>query len=276
MGFKEVKDADARGRIAALEEKTNQQNRANAVLQDKLKQLSTDFGRLTGEVSTLRSVAAEMRTLSDEVSGLKEQIAAVLREGVAEQLSTKFDELRKDVSALKAHIAGLDSRIISDIPAIFEGFRKFSLLWRGSRDGFKAREFHRRCDGHADTLTVILDTNGNIFGGFTPVKWESEHGLKADRSQKSFLFTLKNPDNIPARRFALKAEKKHLAISCDSGWGPTFGNDMGVSDNCNANTGSNTYLGRAYTNDTGLDNGIVFTGSRFFQVKEIEAFEITD
>jgi hypothetical protein len=35
----------------------------------------------------------EMRTLSGEVSALKEQIAAVLRERLAEQLSTKFDEL---------------------------------------------------------------------------------------------------------------------------------------------------------------------------------------
>jgi chromosome segregation ATPase len=75
MGLKEAEDADARGRIAALEEKTDQHDSAIAVLQDKLKQLSTDFQRLAGEVSTLRSVGAEMRTLSGEVSALKEQIA---------------------------------------------------------------------------------------------------------------------------------------------------------------------------------------------------------
>jgi hypothetical protein len=123
---------------------------------------------------------------------------------------------------------------------------------------------------------VILDTEGNIFGGFTPVEWESgrEH-FKADDSQKSFLVTLKNPHNIPARRFALKADEKPRAIWCDSGWGPCF-YDMSVSDNCNANTDSSTRLGFAYTNDTGLDQCAVFTGSRYFQVKEIEVFEITD
>jgi hypothetical protein len=69
----------------------------------------------------------------------------------------------------------LDSRIISDFPEIFAEFqrKRFSLLWRGSRDGFGAFEFHRRCDGHANALTVILDTQGNFFGGFTPMKWES-------------------------------------------------------------------------------------------------------
>jgi hypothetical protein len=67
--------------------------------------------------------------------------------------------------------APFDSRIISDFPEIFAEFqdRQFSLLWRGSRDGFKAQEFHRRCDWYANTLTVILGTKGNILGGFTPV-----------------------------------------------------------------------------------------------------------
>jgi hypothetical protein len=127
----------------------------------------------------------------------------------------------------------LDSQIISSFPEIFAEFRgkHFEILWRGSRDGFKAQEFHRRCDGHSNTLTVILDTKGNIFGGFTPVKWESRPSncLKADDSQKSFLFTLKNPHNIPARKFALTAENKHRAVYCDSGWCSSFG---GVSGWC--------------------------------------------
>jgi hypothetical protein len=46
------------------------------------------------------------------------------------------------------------------------------------------------------------------FGGFSPVEWENECSFKADASLKSFLFALKNPHNVPARRFALKAEKK--------------------------------------------------------------------
>jgi hypothetical protein len=135
---------------------------------------------------------------------------------------------------------------------------------------------------------VILDTEGNIFGGFTPLKWESRvwngkdgnenNCCKADGSQKSFLFTLKNPHNIPAR-FALKAEKKHFAICCNSERGPEFGVgpcDIAVFDNCNTNTGSWTFLGSSYTNDTGLNREVVFTGSGNFRVKEIEVFEITD
>jgi hypothetical protein len=105
---------------------------------------------------------------------------------------------------------------------------------------------------------VILDTKGNIFGGFTPVEWESatdsKYGKwKADYSLKSFVFTLKNPHNISARRFALKAEKKREAIYCDSKCGPRFF-DIEAYDNCNANTMSRTWLGGCYTNNTQLAN----------------------
>ncbi len=38
--------------------------------------------------------------------------------------------------------------------------KAFSMLWRGSRDGFDAAAFHRLCDGKANTVTVINNTNG--------------------------------------------------------------------------------------------------------------------
>jgi hypothetical protein len=107
----------------------------------------------------------------------------------------------------------LESRAFWDFPAIFEDFKEqiFTLLWRGNRDGFGADDFHRRCHGHPNTLTVILDTKGNIFGGFTPLEWESRTKLsyrKADPTLKSFFFGLKNPQGFPTQRFALKADKK--------------------------------------------------------------------
>jgi hypothetical protein len=111
------------------------------------------------------------------------------------------------------------------------------------------------------------------------VKWESpsKGKLKADPSLKSFVFTLKNPHNFPARKFALKAEKKDEAISCDSERGPYFYGGIGVSDNCDAHSSSFTqHFGSSYANDTGQDGRTFFAGSGTFTVKEIEVFEITD
>jgi hypothetical protein len=122
----------------------------------------------------------------------------------------------------------IDSLIVSDFPSLFEEFRAkcFNLLWRGSRDGFTAQEFHLRCDSRANTLTLISDTDGNVFSGFTSVKWESRlwngkyrdenNFFKGDSSLRSFHFTLRNPQDIPPRIFTLMAEGKQPAICCHS------------------------------------------------------------
>jgi hypothetical protein len=171
---------------------------------------------------------------------------------------------------------GWNSAIVADFPKIFEDFKEFTLLWRGSRHGFGAKDFHRRCDGHPNTLTVILDTKDNVFGGFTPLAWDSWSTFKEDPSLKTFVFTLKNPHNVPARRFALKEEKKEMVIWCASDYGPHF-IEMAVSDNCNRNTKSYTCdFGLNSINDTELDGRTFLTGSERFQVKEIEVFEVTE
>jgi hypothetical protein len=181
-----------------------------------------------------------------------------------------------------------DSLIVWDLPPLFDEFRgkRVVLLWRGSRDGFRAKDFHGRCDGHANTLTLILDTDGNVFGGFTPLSWESRvwngkrgdenNCRKCDDSLKSFIFTLINPHNTQARTFALKAEEKQSAIYCNSSCGPRFGYgaDILVSDDCSADTRSWTNIGNTYTNDTELGGQTFMTGSGSFKVKEIEVFEI--
>jgi hypothetical protein len=83
--------------------------------------------------------------------------------------------------------------IVGEYPPLFEKFRAklFKVLWRGSRDGFTAQEFHRRCDGRAKTLTLIADTNGNLFGGFRAVEWDSDASgkYKGDDSLRMRLFT---------------------------------------------------------------------------------------
>jgi hypothetical protein len=240
-----------------------------AEIETVVEHLRTDIGRLFDEVNALRGVAAITERLSDEITQIRASLSILTR--------------------ISPSPGCLDSEIIiSDFPEIFAEFqgKRFKILWRGSRDGFKAQEFHRRCDGHKNTLTVILDTKGNIFGGFTPVEWESKGYFKSDDSLKSFLFTLKNPHNVMARKFALKAKEKHRAIYCDSKRGPCFC-DIGVSDNCNTNfksfTGINanttsftSRFGDTYINDTGMDRNTFFTGEEYFMVKEVEVFEVTE
>ena len=41
--------------------------------------------------------------------------------------------------------------------------KNFELLYRGTKDGFGADDFHRTCDNKGKTVILIKNTNGHIF-----------------------------------------------------------------------------------------------------------------
>jgi hypothetical protein len=181
----------------------------------------------------------------------------------------------------------LDSRIAPDLPAILEEFRgrRFALLYRGSRDGFAARDFHKKCDKRGNTVVLVQESQGFIFGGATPIEWESRvwnkvkgdgsNLWKADDSGKSFLFTIRNPHGLAPRIFPLVFEKRHHALDCDHKWGPVFPGGFAVKDACNTVKDNKADgFGLNYTNNTGLPGDTLLAGQRNFQVKEIEVFQI--
>jgi uncharacterized coiled-coil protein SlyX len=272
-------DRLARERIQALEERGVQRDNEIAELSARVSRGAADTARLTATLEALQSKIPALETppAASDSGGQAVPPTSFPPPQKPPRIAPRTP-LPAAALPLPPAPAGFASLIVADFPALFAEFRgkSFKLLWRGSRDGFGALDFHGRCDGHKNTLTLIQDTEGNIFGGFTPVKWELRTGWKADPSLKSFLFTLKNPHNFPGAKFALKAKEKDQAIICDSSCGPHFC-DIGVSGNCNQNTDSYAdYFGHSYANDTGLDGQTFFTGSREFTVKEIEMFEIAD
>lgn len=44
---------------------------------------------------------------------------------------------------------------------------KFNLLYRGTRDTFKAAKFHELCDNKGATISIIKSKCGKVFGGYT-------------------------------------------------------------------------------------------------------------
>jgi hypothetical protein len=170
----------------------------------------------------------------------------------------------------------IDSKIISTIPTIFSAFegKTFRLLYRGSHDGFGADDFHQQCNGHRNTVTLILSTNDCIFGGYSPIAWSSRECCAPDLSMASFLFTIKNPRNLPAQIFKQKQAEKAILDYAASG--PAFGShsDLYVSTQCQTSNRSYSDLGTAYANDTGIAGTEILTGSRHFTVQEIEVFEL--
>ena len=113
--------------------------------------------------------------------------------------------------------------------------KSFSLLWRGSRDGFDPSTFHQRCDGKPNTLTLIKNKLDYVFCGYTAVPWSSLSSGTYHSDATAFLFTLTNPSNNPLKLKVIKPEK---VVVHSSVWGPGFGvGDLRYysfddSDNC--------------------------------------------
>jgi hypothetical protein len=173
----------------------------------------------------------------------------------------------------------LNSTIVSEFPAVLAGFanKNFTLLYRGSADGFHASSFHAKCDGHGNTLTIIRTKKGNIFGGYSPCVWDS-NGAKRDESGTSFIFTLRNPHLRDPMIFRLRADQRHEAIYGASDYSATFGwnggnPDILVYDSCHNRCNYSGSFGTRYENDTGLSGGTLLDGGHFV-VDEIEVFEI--
>lgn len=91
-----------------------------------------------------------------------------------------------------------------------------------------ASTFHALCDNQGPTLTLITDTKGLVFGGFTHESWEHK-GYRADK--EAFVFTL-------AKKYPC-TDSGYYAIHSHSGYGPTFGgHTLRIADNSDKNTGS--------------------------------------
>jgi hypothetical protein len=152
---------------------------------------------------------------------------------------------------------------------------KWSLLYRGTRDGFGAFNFHSKCDNHSNTLT-ILKAHGTsyIFGGFVSIDWDRSSGFKSDPN--AFLFSLINKDNMPLK-MKIDPNEHHYAIYCNPEFGPTFGDDINIINNpnttmCNYSNLNHTYSHPRYGLYTNEAQAFL-SGAYNFQLDEIEVYQ---
>jgi hypothetical protein len=148
---------------------------------------------------------------------------------------------------------------------------KWTLLYRGTRDGFGAANFHFECDNHSNTLTIVKALDSSyIFGGFTSITWDSTSEYKSDPN--AFLFSLTNKDNQPSKMRQINTTN---SIYCYSGYGPIFGGgfDIHICNNANTTMGSRSNLGQSYQHPQPSQGQSYLAGSHSFQLSEIEVYQ---
>jgi hypothetical protein len=154
------------------------------------------------------------------------------------------------------------------------GAPRLELLFRATRDGWDAADFHRLCDNQGATVTVVRSTNGNVFGGFADAAWKSSGNFQA--SAQAFLFLLVSHEGRAPARMAQNGRSPQHAMCCNAGYGPTFGgnHDLKIATNANASAASISNVGSTYTLPAGAGAQTVLAGSYNFQVAEYEVFRV--
>ena len=148
--------------------------------------------------------------------------------------------------------------------------RNFVLLYRGSRDGWEASDFHKKCDNKGKTVSVICSDTDNIFGGYTSVSWTSPQFGNYIEDNKSFVFLIKSSKNYKPKIFNILPQNKQNAIYHNPKYMCAFRNDLLIHSKCNINESSYT-VKYAYNIET---KHYLNGDKKNFKVKEIEVFKI--
>jgi len=163
------------------------------------------------------------------------------------------------------------------INQLFFKEKKWSLIYKATRDGFGSGDFHRSCNNRGATLTLIQIRNHlymkkchSIFGGYTTIPWSSRHGFYCD--PQAFLFHL-TQDKLT--RFNLRANED-IAVSHYSTSGPVFGlDDIHICHRANENNFSRSKFPYSYKDlDENGKGHKTFSKSKHFLVREIEVYMV--
>ena len=140
---------------------------------------------------------------------------------------------------------------------------KYNILFFSKVDGDKAITFHKKCDKAKRSLVLIMDNDGNRFGGFTMRSWSGVNIQKKD--EKAFIFSIDKNKIYPII-------PDEVAIGCYPTFGPIFfGCQIRVYDNF-FNKGGSTYLkGLNYSTEEDYE---LTNGKQAYGIKELEVYEI--
>ena len=216
--------------------------------ENKIKELESLIKNLSENIkNNIEFYNGEFKT-SDEIVKLK-----TLKTKFKEKIDTnimKYNELFLIENGVKANLK--------------KNIKKFTLLFRASKDGFSASNFHSKCDGKNNTVTLVETLNGKRFGGFANNAWDQRGNYIS--GSNGFIFSFDD-------KSIYYNKNSSYEIYCHSSYGPTFGggHDFYICDNCNSSDSSYNNSDHSY-NTNGKKNAMA--GTYNFLVKDYEVYQL--
>jgi hypothetical protein len=139
------------------------------------------------------------------------------------------------------------------------------ILFDSSFNGDSASEFHERCDGKFNTISLIETTSGHRFGGYTSECFESPNEYFDKKDNLSFVFSL---DKMKI----YDVIKGKYAISCDKNYGPYFRDDhICIVDEFFTKESGTCIKGKGFNTTKNYE---LNSGKKYFTIKRLQVFQI--
>ncbi len=94
---------------------------------------------------------------------------------------------------------------------------RFTLIYKGKRDGWKQADFHRTCDGRGPLVILFKSSKNFSFGGYTSLPWSANGPGRYVEDRESFVFSLDQ------RELVFRPTNYKEALYHGTIWGPNFG-----------------------------------------------------
>ena len=231
----------------------------------QIDELKENNNKLLNEINTIKSENNNLKNAFDEMENWKTE------------LIKEISELKNKVDSYELKLFKIDSNIITnkkDYDFIIERLKKvysekesimieLNLLYRATRDGDDASDFHLKCDKFKNTLVIVKTKKGLRFGGFTSESWGGNGDIK---DKNAFCFSL---DKMKI----YNNKKGKTAIFAHPNSGPAFENCIfEVKDKC-------FKVGGLCNNNNFYDNQEtdyeINDGDEQFEVQNVEVFGVT-
>ena len=149
-------------------------------LEEENKNLKEENKNIKEEINSIKKDLKELIDWKNKKEGeINELITIKKNKTFLENMDTKIITKKEDLELIEKEYKNNDQLLLN------KSFKP-KLLYRASRDGDSAQNFHSKCDNIKDTIILVQTNEGLIFGGYTNQTW-NKGGYKKD--DKAFCFS---------------------------------------------------------------------------------------
>ncbi|CDW79390.1 tldc domain-containing protein [Stylonychia lemnae] len=235
-----------------------------SLVKSHLKDKQAEKLKFQGKIGEILIPYVEKQFNSNELIKVVPEIKPLTNE----ELIQRQKEFRRLVDKYVKKVDGMND-------LLFQLDGECKLLYKASEDGFKAEDFHQKCDNKGPTVAFVLSEFGQVFGGYTSQEWKTpESFFQQNADEKAFIFSLtKNTkhDQYQNNEYAVQHFRNQLI---------NFGmTEIQIKDSCNDRRTSQSNIGSTYLPPKEIKYGDqkaeeYLAGQEKFIVLEIEVYSV--